>query len=80
MVRPSNLSMSTLPLPPFREDAGVLLVIHGVYSGISILFGSETDETESTTAVGITVLDDDLRVDVSYNREEILKKEKKKKN
>lgn len=42
--------------------ACLLLVVHGLRSGVGILWVGKPDEPESTAAVGIMVLDDDLRV------------------
>lgn len=38
----------------------LLLVVHGVHSGSSLVIGREADETETAAAAGITVLDDGL--------------------
>lgn len=43
-----------------EESACLLLVVHGVHSGSSLLVGREADETETAAAAGITVLDDGL--------------------
>lgn len=43
-----------------EESACLLLVVHGVHSGSSLIIGREADETETTAAAGITVLDDSL--------------------
>jgi hypothetical protein len=40
----------------------LLLVVHSVHGSISLAVAAETDETETTAAVGVTILDNDLRV------------------
>lgn len=40
--------------------ACLLLVVHGVHSGSSLIVGGVTNETETTAATSITVLDDGL--------------------
>lgn len=40
----------------------LLLVVHSVHGSISLGVAAETDETETTAAVGVTILDNDLRV------------------
>jgi hypothetical protein len=41
-------------------SCSLLLVVHGVHGVGSIIVGSVADETETTAAAGITVLDDGL--------------------
>jgi hypothetical protein len=36
-----------------------LLVVHSVHGSISLAVAAETDETETTAAVGVTILDND---------------------
>lgn len=44
----------------WRNQLCLLLVVHGVHSGSSLVIGREADETETAAAAGITVLDDGL--------------------
>lgn len=44
----------------WRNQLCLLLVVHGVHSGSSLIVGREADETETAAAAGITVLDDGL--------------------
>jgi hypothetical protein len=40
----------------------LLLVVHSIHSSISLGVAAETNETEATAAVGVTILDNDLRI------------------
>lgn len=57
----ATLISSRSPRSLNKKDYNVLLVVQGVHGGVGILLGSETDETESTAAEGVTVLDDNLQ-------------------
>lgn len=51
---------SRLECRKYDGSACLLLVVHGVHSGSSLIVGGEADETETAAAAGITVLDDGL--------------------
>lgn len=44
----------------YDGSACLLLVVHAVHSGSSLIVVGEADETETAAAAGITVLDDGL--------------------
>lgn len=63
MVRPSNLRHERLVLRRDAFDWRCLLhVVHARNGGISLRVLSEANETEATTATGVAILDDDLRM------------------
>lgn len=60
-IEPMHVNIVQIPATQIR-DYNVLLVVQGLHRGIGILLGSKTDETESTAAEGVTVLDDNLQI------------------
>lgn len=50
----------------------LLLVIHSFDSSISFGVSCESHKTESTTAIGITILDDDLNGTLHYATQSVI--------